>query len=105
MSDAGWHRPSQAVGLFLRGHTLRTAVPTASVVGTILCVVNQGTVLLAGQATAGTWVRMAINYLIPFVVASVGYLAACRRPAPHTQSGPDHRSHEQNGLDQSKPKG
>lgn len=78
MSDAGWHRPAEAVGLFLRGHTLRTAIPTALIVGTVLCAVNQGATLVAGQVTAGTWVRMVINYLVPFVVASVGYLGARR---------------------------
>lgn len=78
MIDAGWNRPVEAIGLFLRGQTLRTAVPTALIVGTVLCAVNQGTILMAGQATTGTWVRMAINYLVPFVVASVGYLGARR---------------------------
>ena len=76
--NAGWHRPAEAVGLFLRGHTLRTALPTALIVGTVLCAVNQGTTLLAGQATTGTWVRMVINYLVPFVVASIGYVGARR---------------------------
>lgn len=78
MSGAGWHRPAEAVGLFLRGHTLRTAIPTALVVGTVLCAVNQGATLVAGQVTAGTWVRMVINFLVPFIVASVGYLGARR---------------------------
>jgi hypothetical protein len=55
---------------------LRTAIPTALIVGSVLCAVNQGATLLAGQATAGTWVRMAINYVVPFLVASIGYLSA-----------------------------
>jgi hypothetical protein len=76
VSGAGWTRPAKALGLFLRGHTLRTAVPTALVVGTVLCAVNQGTTLLEGHVTTSTWVRMGINYLVPFVVASVGYLGA-----------------------------
>jgi len=78
VSDAGWRRPAEAVGLFLRGRTLRTAIPTALIVGSVLCAVNQGATLAAGQATAGTWVRMVINYLVPFVVASIGYLGARR---------------------------
>ena len=73
-----WDGPAQALGLFLRGHTLRTAVPTALIVGTVLCGVNQGSVLIAGQATTGTWVRMVINYMVPFLVASIGYLGARR---------------------------
>jgi hypothetical protein len=35
-----------------------------------------GAILIAGEASTGTWVRMAINYLVPFLVASVGYLGA-----------------------------
>jgi hypothetical protein len=75
-----WDKPTQALGLFLRGRTLRTALPTAFVVGTILCAVNQGSTLIAGDATTDTWLRMAFNYATPFVVASVGYLAARRGP-------------------------
>jgi hypothetical protein len=78
VTEPTWDRPAQALGLFLRGHTLRTAAPTALVVGTILCAVNQGATQIAGQATTGTWLRMAFNYAVPFVVASVGYLAARR---------------------------
>nr|WP_232004161.1 nitrate/nitrite transporter NrtS [Mycobacterium gordonae] len=84
-----WNRPIEAVGLFLRGHTVRTAVPTALVVGTVLCAVNQGAVLTAGQATTGTWVRMAINFLVPFIVASIGYLGARRAvKSRRTSAGP-----------------
>jgi len=86
--EARWNRPVEAIGLFLRGHTLRTAVPTALIVGTVLCAVNQGTILMAGQATTGTWVRMVINYLVPFVVASVGYLGA-RRAVRRRDRDPD----------------
>ena len=90
-----WNRPIEAVGLFLRGHTLRTAVPTALIVGTVLCAVNQGATLMSGQATASTFVRLVINYLVPFIVASIGYLGARRavpprRPTPGS-SGADNR--------------
>jgi len=34
-------------------------------------------VILAGDATGFTWTRIAVNYLIPFLVASIGYLAGC----------------------------
>jgi hypothetical protein len=34
--------------------------------------------LAAGEATSGTWIRMVINYLVPFLVASVGYVGARR---------------------------
>jgi hypothetical protein len=66
--------------MFVRGYTIRTALPTALLVGTILSVVNQGMVVADGQATVGTWLRVAVNYVVPFLVASVGYLSARRAP-------------------------
>ena len=48
-------------------------------VGTVLSAVNQGTVITDGNATPATWVRVAVNYVVPFLVSSVGFLSACRR--------------------------
>lgn len=73
-----WSRPAEAVWLFLSGRTARAAIPVALVVGTILSAVNQGHLVLAGDVGAATWVRIAVNYLVPFCVASIGFLAACR---------------------------
>lgn len=78
-----WSRPRDAVGLFLAGATLRTAWKVAVVVGTVLSAVNQGTVLVDGKATAATWVRVGVNYAVPFLVSSVGFLSACR----HREAG------------------
>ena len=50
----------------------------ALVVGTILTLVNQGSVILGGDATAVTWVRVCVNYVVPFIVSSIGYLAPFR---------------------------
>lgn len=73
-----WTRRTEAVGLILRGRTARTAGPIAGIVGTVLSVVNQGHVIVGGDATVGTWLRIVINYVVPFIVASVAYLSACR---------------------------
>jgi hypothetical protein len=73
-----WTRPLEAVALVLRGRTARVAVPVAAVVGTVISMVNQGDVVITGQANAVTWVRIAVNYVVPFIVASVAYLSACR---------------------------
>jgi hypothetical protein len=73
-----WTRPVEAVALVLRGRTARVAVPVAAVVGTVISAVNQGDVIIEGQASGITWVRIAVNYLVPFIVASVAYLSACR---------------------------
>ena len=65
--------------MILRGVTFTTCARIALVVGTILSVINQGSVVVEGDATAMTWVRVAFNYLVPFVVSSIGYLAPFRR--------------------------
>lgn len=77
-NPATWRRPAEAVMWLVTGRTFRTAGPIAAVVGTILSAVNQGSVLFDGQATVATWVRIIVNYLVPYCVASIGYLAARR---------------------------
>jgi methyl-accepting chemotaxis protein len=64
--------------LLLAGATLRVAIPTALVVGTLLTVVNQASAVTSGQATAMTYLRVAFNYWVPFAVSSFGYLRALR---------------------------
>jgi hypothetical protein len=53
-------------------------VPIALVVGTLLSLVNQVDVIAGGDATAVTWVRVAVNYLVPFAVSSAGFYAGER---------------------------
>lgn len=73
-----WSHPREALRLFLAGATLRVAWKVAAVVGTVLSAVNQGSVIADGDATPATWVRVGVNYLVPFLVSSVGFLSACR---------------------------
>lgn len=73
-----WSTRRVALRLFARGATLPVAGKVAVVVGTILSAVNQGSVILGGQSSWATWLRVAVNYLTPFVVASIGYLAGSR---------------------------
>ncbi|MFN0090533.1 MAG: nitrate/nitrite transporter NrtS [Acidimicrobiales bacterium] len=77
-----WSSPAEAVRLILRGVTFRTASRVSLVVGTLLSIVNQGSVILGGDATLLTAVRVAVNYLVPFTVASIGYLAPFRVRRP-----------------------
>lgn len=77
-----WSHAGQALGLVLGGRTARKALPIAMVVGVVLSAVNQGDVILAGDSTTGTWIRVAINFVVPYVVASVGYLSGRRRTTP-----------------------
>lgn len=94
-APTSWSRSTEALALFLRGRTARTAGPTAAIVGTLLSAVNQGYLLAAGDADAGT--RVAVNYLVPYTVASIGFLSARRirvgdqRPAaPSNSLSEDH---------------
>lgn len=77
-SRPSWSAPHEAFLHLAAGRTFRSAAPVALLVGTVLSAVNEGSVVLAGQVGAATAVRIGINYLIPYLVASVGYLMACR---------------------------
>ena len=71
-----WITYGQAARMFLRGVTLPSATRIALVVGTWLSFMNQGRLILDGRPP---WIRIVLNYLTPFTVASLGYLAARRR--------------------------
>lgn len=73
-----WSTPVEGCRLILKGVTFATGVRVALVVGTILSVVNQGAVIARGDATVASWIRVAVNYVVPFLVSSVGYLAPFR---------------------------
>jgi len=64
-----------------RQHLPRTAA-VAVVVGTILLAINQLDVLLAGRATGVTWLKIALTYLVPFLVANYGIVMASRSASP-----------------------
>jgi hypothetical protein len=70
----------------VRGVTVRAAAPVAALVGTVLSIVNQGSTIAAGNATAVTWVRVGVNYLVPFLVSSYGFMAARKVRAVDEQS-------------------
>jgi fatty-acid desaturase len=74
-----WSNLAEACGLVARGRTARTALPVALFVGTVLSLVNEGGAVFQGRFTLGVIVRVMTNYVVPFCVASFGYLAASRR--------------------------
>lgn len=76
-----WSSATEAVRLIARGYTFRTCIRVALVVGTLLSIVNQGAVVVAGDVTTATVARIGVNFLVPFVVSSVGYLAPFRTPS------------------------
>ncbi len=80
--DLSWTTGWQATRLIVIGATAHVALKVALVVGTILSAANQGSTVLNGSATWATGVRILVNYLVPYVVSSVGYLASFRIRPP-----------------------
>ena len=73
--------PVREIAAVCRPHLSRT-VAVAVVVGTVLCAINQLDVLLAGRATGVTWLKIALTYLVPFLVANYGIVMASRSASP-----------------------
>ena len=84
-TDLAWSHRRDAVRLIVTGATFHTASRVAAVVGTLLTVVNQAGIILGGEATWVTAIRVMFNYLIPYVVASIGYLAPFRAEERHAR--------------------
>ena len=59
--------------------TLRRTVRIALVVGAVLTLINQLDVIVGGDATWLTGVKIGLNFCVPFIVSNLGVLAA--RPA------------------------
>jgi hypothetical protein len=76
-----WSSWPRAAWLIATGATLRTSLPVALVVGSLLSAVNQGGELVAGDISGAAVARLAANYAIPYLVSSVGYLSAHRSAA------------------------
>ena len=47
----------------------------ALVVGVVLTAINQSDVLLSGHPGAGTFLKCALNFVVPFVVSNLGLLS------------------------------
>lgn len=73
-----WGTWSEAFKLFFQGVTLSTCIPVALVVGVILSTINQSDVILGGSAGTLTWVKVGMNFVVPFCVSSYGFLNARR---------------------------
>lgn len=78
--DLSWTTAWQATRLILVGATAPVVRKVALVVGTILTAANQGPALVDGSATWVTGIRVFVNYVVPYVVSSIGYLASFRVP-------------------------
>ena len=69
---AGWR---EAIGYCAQREHLRRTLRIASVVGLVLTAINQFDVILAGDATPVTWIKCAMNFVVPFIVSNLGLLS------------------------------
>jgi hypothetical protein len=83
-----WSTPGEAFRLWFARGTLRRTVTIAAIVGTLLSAINQGSVIAGGNATVATWIRVGMNYVVPFCVSSVGFLSATRAARPERATDP-----------------
>lgn len=74
---SGWREIAAVV--WYRPHLKRT-ITVALTVGTVFVALNQLNAVLAGNATALTWLKIALTYLTPFCMSNFGILTATRRP-------------------------
>ncbi|MGH2843495.1 MAG: nitrate/nitrite transporter NrtS [Solirubrobacteraceae bacterium] len=74
-----WRGPREALRVIGRPRHLHRTATTALIVGTVLFVINQLNVVVAGHATAFVWFKAGLTYLVPFVVSNIGILIATHR--------------------------
>ncbi|HVA58554.1 MAG TPA: hypothetical protein VNF92_11765 [Gemmatimonadaceae bacterium] len=72
-------RPDPEIPACCRGRqVLSASVRTSVIVGTALTAINQWPALIGGGIAAGVLVRVAFNYLVPFLVAYYSRAALAR---------------------------
>ena len=76
----------EALRICLRKEHLRSTIKIALIVGTILFLINQADVVLRGNATAATWLKVGLSYCVPFVVSNLGLLAGKRAEVKRGES-------------------
>ena len=74
-----WSTLPEAIRVVTFPRHLRSTLTIAFIVGTVLFMVNQLDVVIKGSATAVTWIKIAVTYVVPFVVSNLGILTATRR--------------------------
>lgn len=71
-------RIAEDAAIVAEPRNLRRTLKIALVVGTILFLINQVDVVMSGDATLTTWVKVASTYVVPFCVANLGVVGATR---------------------------
>ena len=55
---------------------MRRCLGIALVVGTVLTLINEGDSIFGGGLSGGDAAKIPLNYVVPFVVSSLGYISA-----------------------------
>jgi hypothetical protein len=71
----GWRSLVEVCGA---SANLRRTTRIALVVGSILTLINQADVIVSGEATWVTAVKVPLNFLVPFIVSNLGVLTGAR---------------------------
>ncbi len=71
----------EALSICMRREHLRRTLRIALVVGVILTLINQADVIIGGDASTATWIKVGLNFCVPFVVSNLGLLAGKRAEA------------------------
>jgi hypothetical protein len=58
--------------------TLRRTCIIAVIVGSAITLINEGDLLIDGRVTAGTAVKIVLNFCVPFIVSNLGVVIATR---------------------------
>ncbi len=74
-APTGW---GPALGACRKPANLRRTAAISIVVGMVFTLINELGPLVQGHGTWVTGVKVAVNYLVPFVVANLGVLTAAR---------------------------
>ena len=74
-----WSRVGEIPRVCFDRRNLSRCTWAAALVGTILFFINQADVVFGGQATAATWVKIVLSYLVPFLVSNYGIVVGSRR--------------------------
>jgi hypothetical protein len=61
---------------------VRRSLAVAAVVGTLLILINQGNVILAGNAPDSLAWKIPLTYTVPYCVATFGAIMNARRHLP-----------------------
>ncbi len=80
-------RLSEALRIVLLREHLRRTLGIALIVGTILTLINQADVIVGGEGSVVTAVKVALNYCVPFIVSNLGLLAGKRAEAEREAVG------------------